>query len=178
LRIPFQRRHLQQLKAGSPPDDSVIQQAIAQDIIEGMESGFYYIIGPGSTTRAVMDRLSLKNTLLGVDLICEKKLIANDLSETQILNHIRDTKNVRILITPIGGQGYLFGRGNQQISPDVIRAVGRANILVAATPGKVHSLRGRPLLVDTGDDSVNAMLAGHIRVISGYHESLIYKVAY
>jgi len=178
LRIPFERRHLQQLKTSSPPDDSVIQQAIAYDIIERMEDDRYYIIGPGSTTRAVMERLNLENTLLGVDLVCNKKLIANDLNEKRLLDHIRNKKNVQIIITPIGGQGYLFGRGNQQISPEVIRNAGRENILVAATPGKIHSLQGRPFLVDTGDDIVNEMLAGYIRVITGCHESSIYKVVY
>jgi predicted polyphosphate/ATP-dependent NAD kinase len=84
----------------------------------------------------------------------------------------------KIVLTPIGGQGFLFGRGNQQISPAVIKNVGVENILVVSTREKINSLRGQPLLVDSGEQELDQLLSGHIKVITGYDESVIYKVAF
>jgi predicted polyphosphate/ATP-dependent NAD kinase len=79
-------------------------------------------------------------------------------------------------VTPTGGQGFLFGRGNQQISPQVMRLVSRENILVVCTSSKIAALRGRPFLVDTGNSDVNDLLSGYIEVVTGYHEKIIYKI--
>jgi len=178
LKIPYERRHVQGLKAGSLPDERVSQQAIAQDIIENMDSDCSYIIGPGTTTRAILERLGLDHTLLGVDLVQGKRLMGKDLNEKQLLEQIKDKKDVKIIVTPIGGQGYLFGRGNQQISAEIINRVGREGIVVAATVEKMNSFKGRPLLVDTGDMIVDQMLKGYIKVVSGYRDRIVYKLAY
>jgi predicted polyphosphate/ATP-dependent NAD kinase len=129
------------------------QAAIALYIIETMKPDVIYIIGPGTTTRTIGDLLDAKKTLLGVDLFCNKKIIASDVNEKQILEAI-DGKPVQIIVTPIGGQGFIFGRGNQQISADVIRQVGLDNIVVVATESKLRSLKGS-LKVDTGDSSLD-----------------------
>jgi len=176
LKIPYERRHIQGLKAGSLPDEHAAQEAIAQDIIEHMDDNCLYIIGPGTTTRAILERLGLDGTLLGVDLVKEKQMLGKDLNEKQLLEHIRDKKDVKIIVTPIGGQGYLFGRGNQQISAEVLKQTGRKNILVAATSEKINSLLGRPFQVDTGDNNIDQMLSGYIRVVSGYKERIVYKI--
>jgi predicted polyphosphate/ATP-dependent NAD kinase len=178
LRIPYERRHVQGLKAGSPPDERVSQQAIAQDIIENMDSDCTYIIGPGTTTRAVLERLGLDGTLLGVDLIHGRRLLGKDLSEKQLLEHIKGKARVKIIVTPIGGQGYLFGRGNQQISAEVLKQVGSKNILVAATAEKINSLLGRPFQVDTGERDIDQMLSRYIKVVSGYRERIVYKITH
>jgi predicted polyphosphate/ATP-dependent NAD kinase len=118
----------------------------------------------------------LDKTLIGVDVVSEGKLVATDVNESQLLELLEGRK-AEIVVTPIGGQGYIFGRGNQQISPKVIEKVGQENILVVSTTGKIHSLRGRPLWVDTGDRAVDEMLSGYTRVITGYDEQIVYKVS-
>jgi len=177
LKIPYRRSYVQSVKAGSQPDERYSQEAIAFEIVENMSDEFYYIIGPGTTVRAVMDKLNLKNSLLGIDLVHKKKLIGMDLNESELLKRIRG-KKTKLIITPIGGQGYLLGRGNQQISPDVIRQVGKENIIIIATTQKINSLSGRPLLVDTGDREIDRLLSDYYKVITGHRESIIYRVNY
>ncbi len=178
LKIPFERTHVQQMKAGSNlTSEKYSQEAIAEDIIENLKDEYFYVIGPGTTTRPIMERLNLDYSLLGVDLFHKGKLIGKDLSEKELSERIKG-KKVKMIVTPIGGQGYLFGRGNQQISPEIIRQVGKENLLVVATREKINSLNGRPLLVDTGNNEVNQLLSGYIRVTTGYHEKAVYKVAF
>jgi predicted polyphosphate/ATP-dependent NAD kinase len=120
--------------------------------------------------------LGFPKTLVGVDVLTRERVLALDASERQLLE-IMDTQPASIVVTPTGGQGFLFGRGNQPISPKVIRQVGRVNILVASLPDKLNALRGRSLLVDTGDADIDRMLSGYIRVVTGYHEKVIYRVS-
>jgi predicted polyphosphate/ATP-dependent NAD kinase len=176
LKVPFQRRLLQGLKTPSSPGEQAAMAAIAADVASKMEDGWLYIIGPGTTTRAITSRLGLGKTLIGVDVVSEGKLVAADVNESQLLRLIEGRK-AKIVVTPIGGQGYIFGRGNQQISPKVIEKVGEDNIIVVSTTGKIHSLGGRPLLMDTGDREVDEMLSGHIRVTTGYNEQIVYRVS-
>jgi predicted polyphosphate/ATP-dependent NAD kinase len=122
-----------------------------------------------------MDKLQLTNTLLGIDLIYDKKLVANDLNESE-LNQYIDGSKIKLIITPIGGQGYILGRGNQQLSPDIIKKIGKDNIIVIATRNKLTSLNGQPLLVDSGDKKVDEILCGYIGIITGYREKSIYRV--
>jgi predicted polyphosphate/ATP-dependent NAD kinase len=176
--VPLERRFTQGAKAASARGEHEIlaMQSIAEQVVETMEADCLYIIGSGTTPRTIMERLNLKNTLLGVDAVTNGHLVAGDLNETQLLEII-DDKKTRIIVTPIGGQGYLFGRGNQQLSPDVIKKVGVDNIMVVATHNKLNSLNRRPLLVDTGDNEVDKMLAGYIKVVTGYREEMVYRIS-
>jgi len=175
LRIPFERRLLQGLKTPTVPGERGSQQSIAADVVSKMDDGWLYVIGPGTTTWAITSRLGLDKTLIGVDVVAEGKLVAADVNESRLLELLEGRKT-RIIVTPIGGQGYIFGRGNQQISPRVIEQVGRENVIVVSTTGKIHSLGGRPFLVDTGDRKVDEMLSGYVKVITGYNEQIVYKV--
>jgi predicted polyphosphate/ATP-dependent NAD kinase len=142
------------------------QAAIAIYIIEEMKPNIIYIMGPGTTTRTISDLLDQKKTLLGVDLFLEKKIIANDVNETQILQTIKG-KTSKIIVTPIGGQGFIFGRGNQQISSKVIRQVGLDNIVVVATNSKLDRLKS--LRVDTGDLELDKELSVRgVKVVTDY----------
>jgi predicted polyphosphate/ATP-dependent NAD kinase len=117
----------------------------------------------------------VEKTLLGVDVVQGKKVVAKDVNENQLLEVIKG-KRAKIVVTVIGGQGFIFGRGNQQISPKVIRTVEKENILVVATPSKLAALRGKPLLVDTGDTGLDEELSGYIRVVTDYGRRVVYKV--
>jgi predicted polyphosphate/ATP-dependent NAD kinase len=165
---PYEPRLIQANKLASPMTESELrnQAAIAIYIIENMKPDVTYIIGPGTTTRTIGDLLDAKKTLLGVDLFCNKKLVANDVNEVQILKAI-ERNPVKIIVTPIGGQGFIFGRGNQQISPRVIRRVGLDNIMVVATESKLRGLK--TLRVDTGDPSLDAAFRERkIKVVADY----------
>lgn len=175
LNIPFEPRSVQRMKTSSPVSERVNQEAIATEIIASMTPNTLYLIGPGTTTSPIMEKLGLDFTLLGVDAVYDKKLIGKDLNENGILN-ILGNDPTKLIVTPIGGQGYLFGRGNQQLSPTVIRRVGIDNIIVVATQNKINSLTGRPLLVDTGDEDLNQQLHGFTKVVVGYHRIAVYKI--
>jgi len=177
LKIPYERRCIQGRKLGSSPSDEIIQKAIAEDIIENMNNDFLYIIGPGTTTRAIMQSLDLSCTLLGIDAVYKKELIDLDLNESDLLKLI-NKKKTKLIITPIGGQGYIFGRGNQQLSPQVIRKVKKGNIIIIATYNKIVSLEGSPLLIDTGDLSLDKELNGYVQIVTNYHERTVYKAKF
>jgi predicted polyphosphate/ATP-dependent NAD kinase len=176
LKIPDARRLLQGAKAATAPDERAIQEAISADLVEQMSEDRSYIVGPGTTCRPLMEMLGLDHSLLGVDMIRGRRLIGKDMSEREILDNMVDGM-CSLILTPVGGQGFLLGRGNQQISPAVIKKVGKQNINVAATAEKLSSLRGRPLLVDTGDAETDSYLCGYYRVVTGYHDTTIYKVS-
>lgn len=176
LKIPYDSGFIPGGKVPSSHSESYDREAIAAELLETMEDDVIYLIGPGSTTKEVMRALSLDYSPLGVDAVLNRKLIGKDLNEKQILELISGRK-AKVVVTPIGGQGYVFGRGNQQISPEVLRRLGKENVIIVATRGKLESLRGRPMLLDTGDDALDRELAGYYKVISGYREYTIYKVA-
>lgn len=178
LRVPYQRNLVQAVKSGSTAGEEGALDGMAGDVIERMKAApdQRFIFGPGTTTRAIAQRLGAPKTLLGVDVFFRGQLAAADVSEQDLLRMVED-RPARIVVTPIGGQGYVFGRGNQQISPAVIRRVGRENIIIVATPGKVTALRGDPFRVDTGDAEVDEMLRGYIRVVVGYHGEMVYRIA-
>ena len=167
LLTPYEPTLIQVAKMASPMTRSELrnQAALAIYVIETMQPDIVYIVSAGTTTRTIGDLLDEKKTLLGVDLFRNKKLIAKDMNEKQILEKIKG-KEAKIIVTPIGGQGFIFGRGNQQISPEVIRQVGLDNIIVIATENKMKSLKS--LRVDTGDMELDAAFRGTINVITDY----------
>jgi predicted polyphosphate/ATP-dependent NAD kinase len=175
LRTPAARGLMQNLKSGGQGDAADLA-GIATEITERINDGALWVIGPGATTRAIAERAGLPKTLLGVDLYCRGEVIAADAGEADILTHVARVPSW-IVVTPIGGQGALFGRGNQQISAAVIRAAGRERIVVVAAMAKLVSLRGAPLLVDTGDAGLDRELAGHARVVTGYRAETIQRIA-
>jgi predicted polyphosphate/ATP-dependent NAD kinase len=177
LLTPQDHHNLQRVKCGGREVESLVLQDIADFLIDQMDEETIYVVGPGTTTRAVMQALDLDNTLLGVDLIQHKKLLKNDASERDILD-LTLGKSTKILITLIGGQGHILGRGNPQISAKVINQVGHENLMVLSPKSKLQELNGRPLLVDTIDATLNQTLTGLIEVITGYEDRVVYQVSH
>lgn len=175
LRAPAARGLMQNLKSGGQSDAAELA-GLAAEIAERMNDGALWIVGPGTTTRAIAERLGLPKTLLGVDLYCRGEVIALDAADATILAHAGHAP-AWIVVTPIGGQGYIFGRGNQQLSPAVIRAVGTKRIVIAAATAKLASLRGAPLLADTGNPELDRDLSGHVRVVTGYRAETVQRIA-
>lgn len=175
LRIPQESGYNQCRKCSSAPSEEDALAAIADYVADTMEKETYYIIGAGTTTRAVMRELELDNTLIGVDLVYNYELVASDIYGDKILELIGD-KPAKLVVTVTGGQGFLFGRGNQQLTPQVLRRIGKENIIILATKEKIMQLRGQPLLVDTGDAELDQYLSGYHLVICDYQETIVCKV--
>ena len=179
LSVPYERLLVQSAKAGGVAGDAAELNAIANDVVNGMEAGVMYLLGPGTTVRAIAELLGVPKTLLGVDAVRDRRLAGADLGEARIVELLaaRPDGTTRIVVTVIGGQGHVFGRGNQQLSAPVIRRVGRENVIVVATQTKLLSLGGRPLLADTGDPGLDGELAGYLPVVTGLGRRIMYRLA-
>ena len=176
LRIPHDAVRMQCCKSAAPAGSESLND-IANEVADEMEEhdGIRYVIGSGTTPRAVMQVLELPNTLLGVDVVEQGRVIASDVSEPQLYELVKDHE-CRIVLTVIGGQGHILGRGNQQISPRVLRAVGLRNLILIATPEKLAALPGKCLIVDSGDPALDRELCGYRQVITGRGQTTMMKV--
>ena len=175
MTVPAAPRYIQSVKMGGREVDELVLADIAAEVIEHMEDE-RYIMGSGSTVAAIMEELGLDNTLLGVDLVQDRQLIGRDLNASELLAATEGFP-VKLVITLIGGQGHILGRGNQQLSPELIRRIGKDNIIIVATKTKLKALAGKPLIVDSGDPALDAELSGYFRIITGYRDYVMYQVA-
>ena len=177
MRIPAQLRYVQSVKMGGRESEELVLADLAAYVTSQMDDNVRYVMGSGSTVAAVMAELGLDNTLLGVDVVENGQLIAKDVTANQLLALVSDYPS-QLIITLIGGQGHIFGRGNQQLSPAVIRAIGRDNILLIADKAKLQQLDGRPLIADTGDSTLDKQLTGLINILTGYNDYVMYRLGY
>ncbi len=149
--------------------------AVARFVVEELTPQGTYILGPGTTVKCVADLLGVEKTVLGVDIYRDKNVI-KDVNEEKILREIKDFRDVWIVVSPIGRQGILLGRGNQQISSTIIKKVGKDRIAVVATRSKMRGIEGNVLRVDTGDPEVDESLRGYIKVATDYREWRLVQV--
>ena len=177
MQVPSEVRYVQAVKNGGKETDELILADIAAYVVSEMDADTLYVMGSGSTVGAVMEEMGLENTLLGVDLVEDQALVGQDLTAQQLLE-LTTGRETKLVITLIGGQGHIFGRGNQQLSPALIKAIGRDNIIVVATKTKLQALNGRPLICDTGDSELDDELSGYIRVTSGFNDHIMYAVGH
>lgn len=176
LSVPLGPGMLQDVKSGTLQEEKEALRGIGEKIVDLMERDVYYFIGPGTSTRPIMEELGLQGTLLGVDIVRNGQLIKKDACEQDLLDCLQRGP-ARIVVTIIGGQGFIFGRGNQQFSPRVLARVGQKHIMVVASQAKLMTLKGRPLLVDTGDGEMDALLQGYWQVRTSYSTTTMMKVA-
>jgi predicted polyphosphate/ATP-dependent NAD kinase len=174
---PFIPAHVQGSKQISPEtvDEKENQKAIARFITEELPRKTTLILGPGTTVECVAELLGVEKTVLGVDVYKEGG-VALDVDEERILRDVKNWSNTWIVLSPIGHQGILLGRGNQQISPRIVKRIGKKRIIVAATKSKLQSIEGNALRVDTSDAEVDKMLRGYIRVVTDYREWRLMRV--
>lgn len=177
LRVPADGRYLQQVKCNGREVEALVLQEIATDVVERMQDeGGTWIIGPGTTPAAVMEVLGLPNTLLGMDVVQDGEVVAAD-ADAVTLEHFARAGNCHLVITATGGQGMLLGRGNQQLTPAVLTAIGRERMVIVATQEKLNALHGRPLLMDVSDPELEQSLQGFVEVVTGYQSHVLYRLA-
>lgn len=175
MQIPTALRYVQSVKSAGKEAEELVLDDLAAYFVSQMEPDIRYVMGSGSTVAAVMQELGLPNTLLGVDVVENGEVIAADVTASQLLSLVSQVPS-QLVITLIGGQGHIFGRGNQQLSPAVIRAIGRHNIHILATKTKIQALNGRPLICDSGDPQLDQQLSGMIRLLCGYNDYVMYRL--
>ncbi|MFX1337301.1 MAG: ATP-NAD kinase family protein [Promethearchaeota archaeon] len=176
LKVPEVQNLLQGGKQSSRIGKSVEENKrdIARHIIEKMENNVLYLLGPGTTVKAISEELGISKALLGIDAVYNKHIIATDINESGILELLDTYNTAEIIVSPIGGQGFIFGRGNKQFTPKVLKIIGKENIQVVATEEKMKELQC--LRIDTGKIEVDEMLKGYTKVLIGYNEELIIEI--
>lgn len=175
LRVPYLPGRTQARKAATPASETAAVDAAARGAVARMLPGIRYLLGPGGTTAAIARQLGVEGSPLGVDVVLDGALVVRGASEQDLLAEIARGP-AQAIVTVIGGQGFLLGRGNQQLSASVLRALGDDPLLVVAPEQKLIDLHGRPLLVDTGDLALDARLSGHIRIVTGAGSTSLYAV--
>ncbi|RLM94613.1 N-acetylglucosamine-1-phosphate uridyltransferase [Halobellus sp. Atlit-38R] len=140
------------------------------DDIEASEKTF--VLGPGSTVGAIKEALGFQGSPLGVDVWRDGEVLALDATESEILAALDpDGENV-VVVSPIGGQGFVFGRGNPQLSPDVIR---QCDVEIVASRAKLDTIG--ELRVDTDDPELDEELRGWTKVRVGRVERRMMRIA-
>ncbi|NPA74564.1 MAG: ATP-NAD kinase family protein [Euryarchaeota archaeon] len=170
-KVPYVADIIQNSKSEYGHSDGEEKEAIAEFFAENIEPDTLYLIGAGTTTAKIAEKLGVRKTLLGVDAIYNGQLIARDLNERDMLTLLDKYKKAKIVVSPIGAQGFVFGRGNQQFSPAVLARVGRDNIIIVATPTKLKDIT--KLRVDIENAQ---MLKGYYRVLVGYGKYKMMKM--
>lgn len=163
----------QRSKASGAETDRDTSYAIAETVIDNMDPDVFYFVGPGSTTVPIMELLELPHTLLGFDVVKDGQLIHKDANEATLLE-VKAQGPIKIILSVIGGQGYLLGRGNQQLSPAVLEGLDKKDFIVVASNDKIRLLEGRPLLLDSGSPEIDAMLQGYHRLVVGPDRYYVY----
>jgi predicted polyphosphate/ATP-dependent NAD kinase len=166
-KTPYQPVLVQERKRiYSSSSEEEFKDQIALFASEFMRDGSAYILGAGTTTSRIAELLGVEKTLLGVDVVQGGKLLLKDASERDLLALLEREKSVKVIVSPIGAQGFILGRGSQQISAAVLRRAGTENLIIVSTPHKLAELSH--LLVDTGDPDLDRNLSGNRLVVTGY----------
>ena len=176
MRVPQLGHFVQAVKQGGVESEALVHADIAACIAREMEDDVLYLIGSGKTTQAIMEELGLESTLLGVDAVFNHQLLASDLNENALWHLLQEYPQANAIVSTMGGQGHVFGRGNQQFSPRVLRRLGKDRITVVSTKTKLTQLEGRPLVIDSGDPELDKAWGGTLEVLTGYEDRVVYPL--
>jgi len=176
LKVPKNLSLLQSKKEPSnvSKPEKISKEEIAEYILENIEKDTLYILGPGTTLKTIADKMGVKKTLLGIDAVFNEELVGKDLNEKGLLDLIKKYNKIKIILTPIGGNGFILGRASKQFTPEVLKLIGKENVIVVATEDKISRLEC--LRVDTGNAKIDNNLKGHLKVITGYKTETIIEV--
>ena len=176
LNVPKNLNFLQGKKEPSnvTKPEKISKDEIAQYIFEKTEKNILYILGPGTTLATIAHKIGVKKTLLGIDAVFNGQIVGTDLNEKGLLGLIKEYNKIKIIVTPIGGNGFIFGRASKQFTPEVLKSIGKENVIVVATEDKISRLEC--LRVDTGNVETDNNLKEHIKVITGYKTETIIEV--
>lgn len=182
--VPEELHYVQSVKSGGAEVDDLVLADIAAEVEERIgaidegEGIPLVVFGTGSTTQFIQQELQCAGALLGVDVCRDGGLVATDVNASQLNTLVQNHSGpVIIIVTAIGGQGHIVGRGNSQLVPDVLRRAGRENIWVVMTKTKLKDLDGRPILIDSNDPELDQDWCGLIPVITGYHDQVLYRLS-
>ena len=167
---------LQRLKQSGVEHDELVLDEIADQLDELLDEGYTLLLGPGSTTAHFMQRQSFTNTLVGFDAVNNNGVIANNLNGRQCLALLQGSPQFKLILSPTGQQGFLLGRGNQQLTSEFLFAVRKEQMIIASTKKKLLELQGQSLRLDTNNTQLNQHLSGFYSVLTAYQETVIYPV--
>ncbi len=179
MRTPSSAEYVQAVKQGGEESDAMAVLDIAAFLKSQLPQDALIIFAPGSTTHQILAEWGFDGTLLGVDILHPDLGLITDVNADKLNFYCEKyIGNVELVLTAIGGQGHIIGRGNQQLTPELLHAIGRDHLHVVATKRKLRTLEQRPLLLDSGDCALDLKWQGLIRVITGYNETLLYPVGF
>lgn len=177
LRVPRVGGFIQHTKVGGREVEELVLVDIAAELEDQLEPQALYLFGPGSTTAGILRAWGHAPALLGVNALRDGQLVGTDLDAAALEALAAEHPGpLYIVVTAIGGQGIIFGRGNQQLTPELIRRAGKPGLVVVATKTKLRELAGRPLLADTNDPGLDRELAGLVTVVTGYRDRVLYPL--
>ena len=170
------------IQVGKSTFESLSDNAVKDELTEHIEDelkenpDFLYLFGSGGTIDYIADKIGFENTLLGIDAIYQGKVVGSDLNEEKILKLLEKHKKTKVILSPIGAQGFILGRGNLQLSPKVIKKIGLDNIIVVSTPSKLKSTP--KIRVDTGDKKLDKMFEEYefMMIVIGYRLSRVVRI--
>jgi predicted polyphosphate/ATP-dependent NAD kinase len=170
LRVPAIAGFVQAAKSVAPQRADAQLAELGQEVAGEMEPGRLYLLGPGTTAGHVCAALGISGSPLGVDAVVDGSLVGSDLGEAELLELLTAHRVATLVLGVVGGQGFLLGRGNQQLSPAVLAAVGAENVVVLAARSKIATLQPPVLRVDVGDGAATQPLRGYqrVRVAAGH----------
>lgn len=177
--VPEEGAFVQHVKQGGIESEPLVLNDMAEYIAQYLEPNTLLVVGPGSTTRGILENWNLEGTLLGIDLLLDNGFVVKDADAPTIYDICSQHEGpIKLMLTAIGGQGHIIGRGNQQLSSEVLKLIGEKNFIIVATKTKLKTLGTRPLIVDSGDLNLDAQISGYLPVICGYEDTVLYPVGH